>query len=122
MSIKNTITIDVDSGYAFDYLSILEVKKTAQMADQSQIAKFLESIQKQVGIELTKKILVSEHYKNLITTNQEIFDLLNQYQNAPQSTRILKKVYHANKKRHIHKQNIQHSFFESNLTETKNWL
>lgn len=118
---SSMIELKVDSSYAFDYLSILEVKRQNLIigAEQQELCK--KTIEQQLGFELTKKILSSKQFKQLVAVNQNIFDLLDQYNNQEDCDKssVLAQSHVANQQRHEIKKQMQKKFFACDLTEKK---
>ena len=104
------IKILVDEAYAFDYLSILEVKNSEL---RNEIAAM---IAKQVGVMKTMNVYASEEYDRLFETNKTLFDCV---ERARYGTITAKELDEANMQRHYAKQALQKRFFQNDLTETK---
>lgn len=104
------INLPVDEAYAFDYLSILEVK--GQNTDQMKL-----DLSFQVGNELFKTILESKEYCNLKQSNTEIFQQIESIRkgNPLQASEI----DNANLERFYYKQALQKKFFRKELSELK---
>lgn len=102
------ITILVDEAYAFDYLSILVVKKSDLY---NTIYEHLSSQIKSFDL-----ILDSEEYKNMIKANQLVFDCVDR---ARYGSISAKELDDANMQRHYAKQQLQLKFFNNSLTELK---
>ena len=73
------IQLLVDEAYAFDYLSILEIKKDINSNTYSNWEACKANIQQEVGKEKMLDIINSEEYKLMIETNKLTFVL--SYQN-----------------------------------------
>lgn len=111
------ITLKVDEAYAFDYLSILEVKKNL-IPDNSKINAF-EDCLSHIKNQLSNfdQIIKSTEYKNLYKSNEHTFYLVDKARkNQPVTA---KEVDDANMERFYCKQALQKAFFSSNLVETK---
>lgn len=113
------INLKVDEGYAFDYLSILEVKKNLHPSETKtksyrDCADFLKS-QLQYG--LFDEIIVSKEYDNLYKSNKKTFDLVDMARNSGPVT--AKEVDDANMERFFCKQKLQKKYFGNNLVEEK---
>lgn len=74
------IKIEVDAAYAFDLLSILEVKKE-KILDSKKLKKINESISimesnliGQIGLSLYETIVDSPEYKELLLSNLRVFE------------------------------------------------
>jgi hypothetical protein len=113
------INIEVDEGYAFDYLSILEVKKNlypseTKFSTYNKCANFLKN---QLGHELFNQVLSSNEYIDLYNSNKKTFNLVDlARKNGPVTA---KEVDDANMERFFCKQKLQNSFFNGNLAEEK---
>src|SRR6056297_1224069 len=72
------IKIAVDEAYAFDMLSILEVKLEESYNTQNlrNFQEFAERIEDQIGV-LLEEILASDEYNILLKSNMEIFNAVN---------------------------------------------
>jgi hypothetical protein len=112
------ITLKVDEAYAFDYLSILEVKKNL-FPSKSKIDSFEECkdfLKKQLLN--FDNIYNSQEYKNLYSINKETFELVDLVRNNNQKVSA-KQVDDANMERFYKKESLQKTFFSSNLVEEK---
>lgn len=113
------INLNVDEGYAFDYLSILEVKKNlfpseSKIQTYRQCADFLRQ---QINDRLFDEIILSKEYHNLYKANKKTFDLVDLARNNGQVT--AKEVDDSNMERFFCKQKLQNKFFNGKLTEEK---
>jgi len=104
------ITIPVDEAYAFDFLSILIVKKSAQIKEVE------DHISRQIGISEYQKIFESIEFKNMIDINQKTFDMVDR---AKRNDTDAKSVDDCNMKRYYAKLSLQNKFFHSDLKEIK---
>lgn len=104
------IKILVDEAYAFDYLSIQEVKKSSQELETAW------NIKCQVGSDIFNKVVSSSEYLNLYNANLELFGCV---ERARYGEITAKELDDANMKRHYAKQALQQVFFSNELTETK---
>lgn len=104
------IKILVDEAYAFDYLSILEVK------DSELRDRVAAHIAKQIGVMKTMNIYASDEYDQLYNANKALFDCV---ERARYGTITAKELDEANMERHKAKQALQAEFFQTQLTETK---
>lgn len=112
------INLLVDEAYAFDYLSILEVKQHLFPSDLKlkSFTECLESVSLQ--IKNFSEIYSSIEYKNLYNINKETFNLVDLVRNGdPKVT--AKQVDDANMERFYKKQELQAKFFSSKLVEEK---
>lgn len=110
------IKISVDEAYAFDYLSILQLKKNNGSNVDNIINIITSELQKQIGHKKLDSILKSEEYKNLYDSNKKTFEAVDKAK-----TDEVKASYvdQCNYNRMLNKQILQEIFFGGNLTETK---
>lgn len=105
------ISILVDEGYAFDYLSILFVKSTS--LNSSKSAKAFEEckshIKSQIADDKFLDIIRSIEYQNLITANIETFNAVERARKGFSIT--AKEVDDCNMKRFQAKVDLQKKFF-----------
>jgi hypothetical protein len=110
------ITLKVDEAYAFDYLSILHVKKELNSQLTPTWQDCLTHIEQQVSSDLMNQILASDEYKNMIEANQITF---NAVEKARYGSITAKEVDEANMLRYKRKLELQAKFFNNKLTEIK---
>ena len=113
------INLIVDEGYAFDYLSILEVKKNlypseSKIKSYRDCADFLRS---QLPHSLFEDIISSQEYNNLYKANETTFNLVDIARNNGPVT--AKQVDDANMERFYKKEKLQKTFFSTGLVEEK---
>lgn len=111
------INLEVDEAYAFDYLSILQVKNDLFPSEGKLAAyhKCESFISRQ--LENFDTIIKSKEYKNLYNINKTTFDLVDQVRdNIPITA---KSVDDANMERYYCKQALQKEFFLEELVEKK---
>lgn len=104
------INILVDEGYAYDYLAILQVKKSKINSDISH-ANFeicQDKIASQIIFELHDEIINSKEYKSLVEINNKVFDAVNK---ARYGIISAKEVDDLNMKRYYAKTSLQQRFF-----------
>lgn len=104
------ITIPVDEAYAFDYLSIQEVKKS------SLVLAVAYHVKCQVGSSKFNTVIASQEYKDLYTANLNLFDCV---ERARYGTISARELDEANMQRHYAKQAVQKAHFDNELTELK---
>jgi len=109
------INLNVDEAYAFDYLSILEIKKEKSSDDKQWLDCWLY-LQNQFESEKWLSIINSEEYKNMIKANLLTFDAVDKAKNNEVTAQH---VDYCNYQRHAAKQNFQKKFFTSDLSELK---
>ena len=112
------IKVSVDYGYAFDMLSILEVKKenNSNNINLENYERLYNEIKDQINTKLFYKIIQSLEYLNLKNINKKVFDLVDIVKN---DNGLAKEVDKANYQRYVAKTNLQKIYFEINPTEIK---
>ena len=110
------INLLVDEAYAFDYLSILEVKKQKSSISNDAWAKCYAYLQNQFDNEKWLHMMHSKEYENMIKANELTFDAVDKAKNNEVTAQH---VDYCNYQRHIAKQNFQKKFFTSDLSELK---
>jgi hypothetical protein len=111
------INLQVDEAYAFDYLTILEVKKDL-FPDSPKIIGY-ENCYKFLSDQLPNfnDIVNSKEYRSLYESNKITFDLVDKARNNLNVT--AKEVDDANMDRFYCKQALQKAFFSTALVESK---
>ena len=109
------ITLKVDEAYAFDYLSILEVKKE-KTNDSSEWLDCMHHLASQFDFDFFQKMMFSEEYQDMIKANKLTFEAVDK---AKTNEVTAKDVDYCNFQRHLAKENFQRKFFGSNLSEKK---
>jgi hypothetical protein len=111
------INLQVDEAYAFDYLSIMEVKKNLAPSEErvNGYDQCLDFMRKQLPT--VNEILHSEEYKNLYQSNVHTFNLVDKARNSGDVT--AKEVDDANMERFYCKRALQGKFFSNSLVESK---
>jgi len=112
------INLRVDEAYAFDYLSILEIKKKNSQKDYDNYINACNFISNQIGNDLFKTIIQSVYYENLIETNTHIYHLIDLIRND-EIQLDAKIIDQANTDRYNQKKSLQHVFFKTDLFELK---
>lgn len=111
------INLLVDEAYAFDYLSILEVKKDLTNDNQKEEAFTLCKTFLSDQLENFDTVYSSKEYKNLYDINKKTFDLVDLARNNGEVT--AKQVDDANMERFYRKRDLQAKFFSTALVESK---
>ena len=113
------VIIKVDEGYAFDFLSIIEVKKIKKLhkADQ-QYEFYSKSIKNQLDEKLFDKIIKSSDYNLLLKSNTIIYDTLEEIR-LDNSKIPAKVIDNLNTDRYSAKILLQKKFFNVNIMELK---
>lgn len=110
------INILVDEAYAFDYLSILEVKKSKSSNASDAWLKCYVYLQNQFDLEKWSLMIDSQEYRDMIKANELTFDAVDK---AKTNDVTAQHVDYCNFQRHLAKQNFQKKFFTSDLSELK---
>lgn len=121
------INLSVDEGYAFDYLSILEVKAYIFLKEETRrtYLKCKESLLKEfikLGYSevFYHKILNSQEYQELVFINKKVFDAVDKARYGKLDDISAKEVDSLNVERFNIKKRLQEKFFGSKITEFKN--
>lgn len=116
------IDVPVDVGYAFDMLSILEVKrdvnKKNDIADKliENVTRLKERIKDGIGDKLFNSIYKSQAYMSLYLVNVELFDKIDLAKHIDIPS---KEIDDLNYKRYLHKKQIHEVFFNGEISEVK---
>ena len=110
------INLLVDEAYAFDYLSILEVKKEKSKTFNDIWNTCYMYLENQFDSQKWLSIINSEEYKDMIKANQLTFIAVDKAKNNEVTAQY---VDYCNYQRHVAKQNFQKKFFTSDLSELK---
>lgn len=113
------INLEVDEAYAFDFLSILEIKKKNSEKDINNFIRVSNLISNQIGQDLFGNIINSSYYKNLVCTNKRIYDIIDLIRSDAIELDA-KVIDDANTERFKFKRQLQSEFFNSDLVESKN--
>jgi hypothetical protein len=110
------INLCVDEAYAFDYLSILQIKSGRSEQAKQAWQNCYNYLKAQLPNDLFIQIINSQEYENVLSVNKKTFDAveLARYGNIS-----AKEVDSANMERHYAKIALQKRFFLTNLTEQK---
>lgn len=111
------INLYVDEAYAFDYLSILEIKKKNSDNDMLNYSSCERLITNQIGAELFDSIKTSVQYSKLVETNQLVYNQIERIRNGEKLD--AKEVDDANMLRFKYKKDLQSHFFNTKLAEQK---
>jgi hypothetical protein len=110
------INICVDEAHAFDFLSILEIKKShSDQATQSWHNCF-NYLKAQLPSSLFTLIINSQEYRDMVTANQKTF---NAVELARNNKITAKELDETNSVRYQMKINLQNKFFSNRITEFK---
>lgn len=116
------VTVLIDEAYAFDMLSILQVKLNESIDEEKRISirKNYEILSNdlinQMGIEKFNSVVESNLYFELVAKNKEIFDLVD-------ITKMIigppHDLWQENYNRYLAKQALQKEFFDNEILEKK---
>jgi hypothetical protein len=109
------INLLVDEGYAFDYLSILEIK-SSKNGNKMAYNHCKENIISQIGLYEFLEIESSQEYKDLLEANFVTFNLVDAVKLNPC---LGQEVDKSNYTRFLKKQALQKKFFGSSGQEIK---
>jgi hypothetical protein len=110
------IKIYVDEAYAFDYLSILYLKRDINEDAYKNWQNCFFNIEEQIGGSKTQEIINSIEYFNLLDANKLTFQAV---EKARYGSITAKEVDNANMLRHKRKLELQTKFFYNKLMEYK---
>ena len=111
------INLLVDEAYAFDYLSILYLKKDISDHCLNMWIQCNNNIKKQIDNNLWNEIINSSEYLGLIAINKDVFDAV---EKARYGSISAKEVDDKNMQRYHQKIKLQNRFFtDSQLGESK---
>ena len=110
------INLLVDEAYAFDYLSILEVKKEKSKISNDTWNTCYMYLENQFDSQKWLLIINSEEYKDMIKANQLTFIAVDRAKNNEVTAQY---VDYCNFQRYAAKQNFQKKFFNNELKEQK---
>lgn len=114
------ISILVDESFAFDLISISEIKLIKSNKKnkilKNNIQRLKTEVIKQIGIKKFTKVYNSSYYKKLLDINTDIFNLVElDLKNHKKQLKITIK----NIERYNLKKQIQNKFFQKGMTEVK---
>lgn len=116
------VTVLIDEAYAFDMLSILQVKLNESIDDQKRnsIQENYEILSNdlinQMGKDKFLAVIESSLYSELVAKNKQIFDLVDitKLMSGPPHD-----LWRENYNRYLTKQALQKEFFNNEILETK---
>lgn len=112
-----TVFLPVDAGYAFDYLSILQVKAANRLISEDQAAAVVSTLADQLGKLKVMSILESTEFIELVEANERVFEYVDQ---AQLDRCKASEVCFANHRRYLCKKRLQSKFWPGSvLTEQK---
>lgn len=110
------INLLVDEGYAFDYLSVLEVKKHKSKESHEPWIKCYQYLQNQFDSKKWFDMINSNEYQDMIKANTLTFDAVDKAKNNEVTAKY---VDDCNYKRYLAKKSFQDKFFNTELSEKK---
>lgn len=110
------INILVDEAYAFDYLSILHIKKNINQQVEPSWKECLNYIKEQIGENAMQEIINSKEYHEMIDANKITFDAV---EKARYGSITAKEVDEANMLRYNKKHELQKKYFNTKIKEFK---
>lgn len=110
------INICVDEAYAFDFLSVLEIKKNRSEQAMINWHNCFNYLKAQLSNDLFVLIINSNEYRDMVAVNQKTFDAV---EKARYGQITAKEVDDANMERHYAKIALQNKFFSNKITEYK---
>jgi hypothetical protein len=119
------VKISVDEAYAFDILSIFEVKTLKCSEKKQSISKHAYELLKnelvdEIGRSKVEKILESEEYMKLINANEIVFNLIDEIR-VEKNNSVANKIDDSNMERFSCKKKLQDKFFNGKLLEIKTY-
>lgn len=109
------INLKVDEAYAFDYLSILEIKKDISQESNNIWLFCIENLKNELGY-IFNDIIASSEYQNMIIANRETFKMVDL---AKENKCSARDVDICNYNRYKAKTALQKKYFNTDVTETK---
>jgi hypothetical protein len=110
------IQLEVDEGYAFDYLSILQGKLDKRLIPAEFLERCAVHLEAQLGAELFSRIMASTEYQAMLAVNAKTFDAV---EKAKKNEIPAKVVDDCNLERYHAKRALQARFFNTEVTEAK---
>ncbi len=116
------IKLEVPEAFAFDYLSILEIKwanDTANFEKNQQSVRCYIQLELEVGTTLMRGVMSSDEYRQLSFTNAAMYNAVEKARYGKDGEINPKEWDILNMNRHKAKQELQKKWFGNELTETK---
>ena len=110
------INLLVDEAYAFDYLSILDIKRKKKSDYYDAWINCFKYLKEQFDEEKWLSLINSEEYIDIIKANELTFNAVDKAKNNEVTAKY---VDYCNYQRYLAKRNFQKKFFISNLSEQK---
>ena len=113
------INLSVCHSFAFDYLSILQIKYDNDRKNKRNRKEYKERLKEiKDQIKDFKEIYDSIEFQELHAANLAIFDAIEEIRNT-KSKMTAKELDDTNSKRHVAKQKLQKRFFKNEFNEYK---
>ncbi len=110
------INLHVDEGYAFDFLSILYIKKNKSNQSMKNWRDCSDYLKSQLPNDVFNSIIDSQEYMDMVKINQKTFDAVEKARYGEISA---KEVDNANMERYHAKIKLQNKFFNNKVIEEK---
>lgn len=110
------IRLLVDEAYAFDYLSILDLKRQKSSDSYNAWINCYKYLENQFNNDKWQSMINSFEYREMLKANNLTFDAVEKAKNDEVSAQY---VDECNYLRYKAKQNFQQKFFSENLSEIK---
>jgi hypothetical protein len=110
------INLQVDECFAFDYLSILEIKNSFSKKHEESYINCCNNLKQQLDNKFDS-IKKSQEYKNLLFANKKTFDAVEKARYGGDIT--AKEVDDCNMERYQAKVALQKEFFDGDIVEKK---
>jgi hypothetical protein len=116
------LKISLDEAYVFDMLSVFEVKIKKLEGEKltktnEKYSEMINEVVDQIGFRKYEEIISSSEFKDMISANELVFNLVDESKNDDGLAKITDQ---ANFERHLKKIALQKKFFMNDLTEFKN--
>jgi len=111
--------VTLPEGYIFDILSIYQIKSNKFKENSINISNFrslFDEIQLELGFAKVQEIMNSQEYQNLLSANQDTFELVDAVKTNPCLGR---EVDAANYRRFLAKKALQERWFDNSYSEVK---
>lgn len=103
------IKIQVDEAYAFDYLSILQIKRVLSPQALKNFEETKDFIKSQLDIQLFATIITSKEYDELLVLNQTVYNMVDRIKSGEKLDAA--EVDRLNSERFKTKQELQLKYF-----------
>lgn len=110
------ISLIVDEAYAFDYLSILAIKKDFSEQNLRLWFECEQNLKRQFSESDWLRIIESKEYKAIVDANKKTFDAVDK---AKTNDVTAQYVDYCNYERYLAKKQLQETFFSKSISEFK---